>query len=122
MKTILLTLLLTVLAATACIKPKHDAVLLRMRNITFNNFKYSSSSGEAFGTINAGAVTDYKAFDKVVAYPNAHFVISTDTIYTAGSFICGTPPIPYLEKGRYTVEVFADSTSFTGYEARFTKD
>ena len=122
MKLVHLTLSVAAITVTACIKPKSGSVELRLKNATLKNFKSSSSAGAEFGTVDAGTITGYRSFDKVIAFPNAHFVISTDTIYTAGSFACGTSPLPCLEKGKYTVLVFEDSTSFTRFDAKFIKD
>ncbi len=107
---------------TGCTKPNDTALLqLRVRNTTAKNFKSTATAGAEFGSINAGAVTGYKNFDQIVAYPGANFISGNDTTY-AGSLYCGTPPLPYLEKGKYTLEIFADAGSYTGYNAKFIKD
>jgi hypothetical protein len=118
-----ITILLAFLAiTTGCTKPTDTAALqLRVKNTTVKNFKATSAAGAEFGSINSGAVTGYKNFDQIVAYPVANFISGNDTTY-AGSLFCGTPPLPYLEKGKYTLEIFADSGSYTGYNSRFIKD
>ena len=122
MKAIILALFITVITITACTKPNDTTTLqLRVRNTTVKNFKSTAAAGAEFGSINAGAVTSYKIFNQIIAYPGANFVVASDTTY-AGSLYCGTPPLPYLDKGKYTLEIFEDGTSYTGYNARFIKD
>jgi hypothetical protein len=122
MKTIILALFITAITITACTKPKDTTTLqLRVRNTTIKNFKSTTAAGTEFGGINAGAVTSYKVFDQIIAYPGATFITENDTTY-AGSLYCGTPPLPYLDKGKYTLEIFEDGTSYSGYNARFIKD
>lgn len=122
MKAIIVPLLIAAITITACTKPKDsDAVEIRIKNATNKNFSTASTAGTSFGSVTAGAVTNYKIFDQVIAYPGATCVISPDTIYI-GALYCGTPPIPYLQKGKYTLEVFPDTVSFSGYNARFIKD
>jgi hypothetical protein len=121
MKAIILTLLIAIVTIQACTKPKNGLLQLRVKNSTTINFTNASTAGAEFGSINAGAVTNYKNFDQIVAMPGANFVSGKDTTY-AGSLYCGTPPLPYLENGKYTLEIFADTASFTGYNSNFIKD
>ena len=122
MKPVITTLLVILASITGCTKPTDTAALqLRVRNTTVKNFKATSAASAEFGSITAGAVTGYKNFDQIVAYPGANFISGNDTTY-AGSLYCGTPPLPYLEKGKYTLEIFADTGSFTGYNSKFIKD
>lgn len=122
MKAIILVLFITVITVTACTKPNDATSLqLRVRNSTTKNFKSTAAAGAEFGSINAGAVTGYKNFDQIVAMPGANIVVAADTTY-AGSLYCGTPPLPYLEKGKYTLEIFEDAASYSGYNAKFIKD
>lgn len=119
MKTIIATLLVILAIVTGCTKPNDTAVLqLRIRNTTAKNFTSTTTADAEFGSINAGAVTGYKNFDQIVAYPGANFISGKDTTY-AGSLYCGTPPLPYLENGKYTLEIFADAGSYTGYNSKF---
>jgi hypothetical protein len=122
MKPIIVTLLVILAIITGCTKPNDTAALqLRVKNTTVKNFNATSAAGAEFGSINAGAVTGYKNFDQIVDMPGANFISGNDTTY-AGSLYCGTPPLPYLEKGKYTLEIFADPGSYTGYNAIFIKD
>jgi hypothetical protein len=121
MKAIILTLLIAIVTIQACTKPKNGLLQLRVKNSTTINFTNASTAGAEFGSINAGAVTGYKNFDQIVAYPGANFISGNDTTY-AGSLYCGTPPLPYLENGKYTLEIFADTASFTGFNSNFIKD
>lgn len=122
MKLIIVTGFIFAAIVTGCTKSNDTTLLqLRVRNTTAKNFTSTTTAGAEFGSINAGAVTGYKSFEQIVAYPGANFVVVTDTTY-AGSLYCGTPPLPYLEKGKYTLEIFTDAGSYTGYNAKFIKD
>ncbi len=105
----------------SCDKPKEDGILLRIRNNTSTNFIYASTASVSFGSINAGTITAYKTFGKVIAYPGASIVIANDTLY-AGVLYCGTPPLPYLEKGKYRLNISADNAITNGFNATYTKE
>jgi hypothetical protein len=121
MKNLFLLLVASIVIFISCAKENNDEVLIRIKNNSHQNFLYSATVNVNFGSINAGLMTDYKAFNEVVAFPGARIVIESDTIYT-GLLYCGTPPIPMLSKGKYTLEISADSSSFTGFSNKFIKD
>ena len=121
MKLLLPILLLAFVTFISCNKPQEDGILIRVRNNTNANFIFSSTAEVSFGGINAGAVTAYKGFKKIIAYPGARIVIVADTLY-AGMLYCGTPPLPYLEKGKYRLDIFTDTTAFTGFNAIYIRE
>ncbi|MFT3683091.1 MAG: hypothetical protein QM791_22720 [Ferruginibacter sp.] len=96
-------------------------VLVRIKNSTAKNFTFFYSLGEEYGNINTGDITGYKSFPEVTVYPYAVFCPGKDTLF-AGALICGTPPIPMLENGRYTLEIKEDATWWNGYSAMYIKD
>ena len=100
---------------------KDGEILIRIQNSTTNNFQSLVAAEKEFGSINAGAVTNYQSFEKVIAYPGANFVMAGDTVY-AGIGYCGTPPLPYLESGRYTLQIFYDNLLYAHYNARYIKE
>jgi hypothetical protein len=121
-------LLLTAITFVSCSKSdkgeKETTVLIRVKNQTNVPFAAVSAAQSEFGAVNPGAVTSYKSLKDVVAYPGALLVVNrekVDTIY-AGLLYCGTPPIPMLENGKYTLEIFADASTYSGFNSRYKKD
>lgn len=121
MKHIFPIVLLALVIFDSCNKPEEDGILIRIRNNTNTNFISASTAAENFGSINAGNVTAYKSFEKVIAYPGAMIVIANDTLY-AGMLYCGTPPLPYLEKGKYRLDISADTTTINGFNATYIRE
>ena len=115
LKILLPILLLVFVTFISCNKPQEDGILIRIKNNTNADFLFSSTAQISFGSIDAGAVTAYKTFKKVIAYPGARIVIAADTFY-AGMLYCGTPPLPYLEKGKYRLDIATD-TAINGFNA-----
>lgn len=114
MKHIFPIVLLALVIFDSCNKPPEDGILIRIRNNTSTNFISASTAAENFGSINAGNVTAYKSFEKVIAYPGA-------TLY-AGMLYCGTPPLPFLEKGKYRLDISADTTTVNGFNATYIRE
>lgn len=109
---------------TACSKStplKDGEIQIRVENATNDNFQNLVAVQKDFGSIHAGAVTGYQSFEKVIAFPGASFVTAGDTVY-AGLGYCGTPPLPYLESGRYKLQIFYDELIYSHYNARYIKE
>lgn len=121
MKHIFPIVLLALVIFDSCNKPPEDRIFIRIRNNTNTNFISTSTATENFGSINAGNVTAYKSFEKIIAYPGAMIVIANDTLY-AGMLYCGTPPLPYLEKGKYRLDISADTSSINGFNAVYVRE
>ncbi|HRI21667.1 MAG TPA: hypothetical protein PLA68_11975 [Panacibacter sp.] len=100
---------------------KNGEVQIRVENTTTDNFQNIVVGTTGFGSINAGAVTDYQRFEKVVIYPVADLVTASGTV-NAGYGYCGTPPLPYLESGRYKLQIFYDTAIYSHYNARYIKE
>lgn len=96
--------------------------MLRVRNLTDKEFTTVNSAQASFGAISPGAVTSYKSFESVIAYPGAAIQTGQSTLYAGLYFYCGTPPIPLLENGKYTLEIYKDASQFYGYNCRFVRD
>lgn len=122
MKHMILFLFIAVFA-TACSKSSEtdSEILVRVKNLTNVNFTSVDAIQVSFGTINAGATTDYKNFKEVVAYPGANLEIGEKMVY-AGLLYCGTPPLPMLENGRYTLEIYKDTLTYSTFNARYVKE
>lgn len=121
MKHISPVVLFALIIFISCNKPKEDGILIRIRNNTNINFILASTASVSFGRINAGTITAYKTFEKVIAYPGARIVIANDTLY-AGVLYCGTPPLPYLEKGKYRLDISAVTATTNIFNANYTKE
>ena len=121
MKLLLPILLLAIVIFISCYKPEEDGILIRIKNNTNNNFMSASTAEVSFGSISAGTITAYKSFKNVIAYPGASIVIAADTLY-AGMLYCGTPPLPYLEKGKYKLDISADTTTINGFNAIYVRE
>jgi hypothetical protein len=107
----------------SCQKDK-TGVQIRIKNNTNSNFNNAENNSVSFGSISTNATTSYKYFDKVVAYPGATIFINTDTAYAGIIGYCGTPPIPYLEPGKYTllIEDINPAQPFRKFDAKYIKD
>lgn len=114
MKQLLFILTLIVLFFSCKKEPNDTHLMMRIRNMSGSALSWTFASGKEFGAIKNGAVTDYKEFENINAYPHANVVADTDIIY-AGMLYCGTPPIPMLESGKYTLEIFRDNSVSPGY-------
>ena len=121
MKHIFPVVLLALIILISCNKPQEDGILIRIRNNTNTNFIYASTVDISFGSINAGTVTAYKTFEKVISYPGARIVIANDTLY-AGLLYCGTPPLPYLEKGKYRLDISVDTATINNFSATYIRE
>jgi len=100
---------------------KDGEVLIRVENATTTDFQNIIVAEKKFGSVDAAVVTGYQSFKDVIAYPGANIVSATDTVY-AGLLYCGTPPLPYLENGKYKLQIFYDSLTYSHYNARYIKE
>ena len=101
---------------------KDGEVLIRVKNTTTENLINLKTLDKDFGSINVGAVTDYQGFQNVMDYPNASFVTTSgDSVY-AVLYYFPMGPYPYLESGKYTLEIFDDTTTYSNYNARYLKE
>ena len=123
MKIFILSVITASLFLISCKKDSEDAsLLIRIKNNTNKKFINAFKDEAGYGSINSGLVTEYKIFDKVVAYPSAIIVIASDTLYAGFFYFCGTPPVPYLEKGKYTLEISENPSTLTMLDAKYIKD
>ena len=109
---------------TACSKStalKNGAIQIRVENATTDYFESLSAVQKNFGSVKAGSVTGYQSFEKVVTYPGASLVTAGNTIY-AGLMYCGTGPLPYVESGRYKLQIFYDVLTYSHYNVQYIKE
>jgi hypothetical protein len=126
MKYSVLLLTLAVIVLFSCKKEttniNNAPLMMRVKNITGTNFSYVATAGKNFGAVANSVVTPYQVFDKIIAMPGAMVAADADTLY-AGMGYCGMPPLPMLEDGKYTLEIFEDNSIEPGFlNAKFIKD
>ncbi len=110
----------------SCKKSEPGGVMIRIENNT--DFTLDSvrlvydTSKYNFGTILPGKYTAYTFFKSM---PSGE-AITADSVSKkifAGHIIpLNTYPLPMLEVGKYTLQIFADSTLFYLYGAQFIKN
>lgn len=119
MKKSLLILLCAACIVFSCKKNSTDLTMMRIQNMTSVKFDSASSNGQQFGSISAGGETQYHSFDKVVDLPSAWLTIAGDSIFVGHIYI----DFPsYLTAGKYTMQVFVDTSTSSGYNCVFIKD
>jgi hypothetical protein len=121
MKNLLLPILLFLfISLSSCYKDDiTTGVLMRIENTTSQNFTEVLSNDESFGSVDASFTTSYKSFEKIVDVPKATLIIGTDTLY-AGLYYFDYPS--YFNNGKYTLQVYTDTLSYSGYGCRYIKD
>ncbi len=123
MHKLVLFLLAVSIGICACNKNKESAgVLVRVENGTTLAMTDVTSQSTDFGSLAADERSEYKYFDEVVAYPGALFTLESKQQVYAGNMYCGTPPLPYLEPGKYTLRIYPDENMYSGYNAVYEKD
>ena len=94
----------------------NNVVLIRVENASsddFSNFKFMDKS---FGGIAIGDTSTYNEFEKVLPYPFANLIaINGNYLY-----ILDIVPTPFLESGKYLLQVEDDSVF--RYKASFIKE
>lgn len=109
------------LILNSCSKPKDGPLLVRIQNNTPHPITHSIIAGKTYGSILAGSLSGYEAFDQLTIYTSATVTIAADTIYLGGMF-CGTPPIPMLEAGKYIMVIEQDPSASSGYRSEMLKE
>ena len=117
-----------VITMVSCKKkePKPNGVMIRVENLlSFNldsvKLVYDTSHYD-FGTILSGNATIYVFFKSMPDGP-AITADSSDKKILAGHFIPpNSYPTPILTNGKYTLEIFPDSTLFYHYGAKYIEN
>ena len=118
MKKIILLAVVSITALFSCKKNVENNVSLRIENKTTQNFKEVQSNGQSFGTVNAGAITEYKQFEKIVDVPFVTLITASDTI-SAGKVYIDFPS--YYTRGKYTLQIITDTSAYYGYDCVYKK-
>ncbi len=115
-----------VIAFASCKKNEPDAVMIRIEN--FTSFTLDSvkllydTSNYNYGTIFSHQTTGYIFFTTMPDAPAA-IADSGNKKFFAGIFYApNSNPYPNLANGKYTLQVFPDTTLFYHYNAKFIKN
>ncbi len=121
MKNVFLILVSFIFAAIGCTKneTKAKGTLLRIENTTNETLQEVISNNISFGAIDALSITDYHSFD-VPVLPTATIIKGTDTLRIGIYYI--DSPQPTLQNGKYTLRIFKDSESYSGFNCLSIKD
>jgi len=118
-KLLLAVLLVAFISCIACHKEHQSGVSLRIQNTTSKSFTDVSSNGVSFGSVDALATTPYKPFQKILEVPFATVVVDADTLGIGNIFI----DLPsYFTRGKYTLQIVADTSTYNGYSCTFIGD
>jgi hypothetical protein len=117
---------LFIIALYSCKKSEPSGVMISIENNT--NFTLESAqlvydtTNYNYGTILPGQATGYIFFKSMPDAPAAR-ADSANKKIIAGLFIPpNSYPTPILANGKYTLQIFPDSTLFYHYNARFIKN
>ncbi len=117
---------LFLIALTSCKKSEPTGVMIRIENntsFTLDSVKLVyDTTNYNFGTILSGSATGYVFFKSMPDGPAARADLANKKIL-AGHFIPpNSYPTPTLANGKYTLQIFPDSTLFYLYGAKFIKN
>ena len=107
------------LSLIACTKTSsnQNEVFIRIENTTsesFSNFQLNSTD---FGSIPDGDTTIYRECKNVLPIPFANAI----TINNSSIYIVDVAPTPFLDNGKYLLQVVADTLPWR-YKASFIKE
>jgi len=92
-------------------------VTIRIENATSENFSNIRLNGTEFGSITSGATSVYHSCKNVWPYPFANDLAINNTYI----YIIDIVPTPYLEMGKYRMQVLSDTLPWR-YKASFIKE
>ncbi len=105
----------------SCNKDKVHQVQIRIINNTSTVASDVVMGGQVCGSVLPGQTTPYHYFNNLIVSPMLLFYNNQKPIeYTTG--ICGTPPPPYLDNGKYVYTITNDSSGQQGFGFTFTKE
>jgi len=111
---------------TSCKKSEPSGVMIRIENNT--NFTLDSvrllydTSKYDYGTILPGKNTAYAFFKSMPNGPAITADSASKKIFAGYIFPPNSYPLPMLENGKYTLQIFPDTTLFYLYGAMFIKN
>ena len=122
----LIIIIFLVVALNSCKKNEPTGVMIRVENNT--NFRLDSvrlvydSSNYNYGTILPGKNTEYSFFKFMPDGPAASADSAEKDIFAGHLIPPNSYPLPMLADGKYTLQIFPDSTLFYLYGAKFIKN
>ena len=94
----------------------NNEVLIRVENASADDFSNFTFMDKSFGSIAIGDTSSYSEFENVLPYPFANLIaINNNYLY-----IEDIVPTPFLESGKYLLQVVDDSAF--RYKANFIKE
>jgi hypothetical protein len=121
MKQALILLAVTFCCFTSCKKTSDNGVYIRIQNNTSHTFKEVITNEKSFMNVDTAQATPYQFFNKAVNLPFVTIITENkDTAYAGMHYI--DPPIYYLTSGKYTLEIFEDTSAYYGYNCSYIKN
>ncbi len=109
------------LILSSCSKTKDNHVSIRVYNNTPDYFTSVIVNSKIFTDINPFTTTSYLSFQKVSDLPYAQLINTTiDTLYTGKLYY--DAPFTFLSEGKYTLEIYKDTTTIDGFNCQYIKD
>ena len=113
-------LLATMLFCFSACEKDDAGVFIRVNNNTPEDFKEIWVIDRSFKRVDASAVTSYQTFETAFSIPVATLIThSNDTLYAGLTYYDW---YEYLTDGKYTLKVFEDAATHSGYNCVYIKD
>lgn len=121
-----ITIIVIVSILSACKKSEPFGVMINVENqtsFTLDSVKlFYDTSNYNYGTILPGRSTQYILFKSMPDGPAATADSINKKIFAGHLIPPNSYPLPMLANGKYTLEIFPDSTLFYLYGAKFIKN
>lgn len=121
-----ITIIVIVSILSACKKSEPFGVMINVENqtsFTLDSVKlFYDTSNYNYGTILPGRSTQYIFFKSMPDGPAATADSTNKKIFAGHLIPPNSYPLPMLANGKYTLEIFPDSTLFYLYGAKFIKN
>ncbi|MBS1747740.1 MAG: hypothetical protein JST21_16370 [Bacteroidetes bacterium] len=121
MRRLLFAFYLSILVFFSCSKTKDNHVSIRVHNNSPAYFTTIVLKEKSFTEIKPFTTSSYQIFNQVSDLPYVQLInVSNDTIYAGNLYY--DAPVSFLSQGKYTLEIFEDTTAFSGYNCQYIKD
>ena len=122
----LIVIVFFVIALNSCKKSEPTGVMINVQNntsFTLDSVKlvYDTSNYD-YGEIFPGKNTEYIFFKSMPDGPAATADSAAKKIFAGHLIPPNSNPLPMLASGKYTLQIFPDSTLFYHYGAKFIKN
>jgi hypothetical protein len=114
-------------ACSSCRKNVPTArVTIRIKNtttLTLNDVKLTyDATSYNYGSLSPNNISAYQTFNQIADDPAIEAKSGGDNFHAGPLIPPNTHPIPLLGNGKYTLEIFTDTSLFFGYNARYVKN